>query len=248
MKSLYAVITIVILVIMLAMLFESDKNMSYNEYIASAEKSIKKGDIDKGIIFYNKALKLKNDDKFLHLALGKAYGDMFKKSYDLAYEKYTKALKYGANSGLNIDEELKKYGLECKYMDKAISEYKEVVKLDPLNVEARNYLAVYYLNNHKFDAAIRELNFILKQNSKLSGTYWNLADAYLGIDNYSMAIISIEKGYHVENDYEYYRYKLGEVYFKMKNYEKAYEILNELQNIKSVYYNKLLDYKISCGL
>ena len=241
-------IFIVINVLLFLMGCSTEKNLSFEEYINNANSCVEKGDIDKGIYFYKKAEGVRSNDAAPHLALGKLYNQIWEKSYDETYAKYKEELRRGAKSSLDLNEELKKYGLKYQYKDMALSEYKEVVRIEPNNLDARNYLAIYYLNNKQYTDAIKEYNSILQRDNKSSLVYWHLADAYLRAGDFNHAIEHIENAYKIEKKVDYYQYRLGEVYFKMKNFGKAFQTLSTLRNEKSIYYNKLIDYKISNGM
>jgi len=241
-------ILVVINVLLLLMGCSTQKNMSFEEYIDMANASVEKGDIDKGVYFYKKAEGVRPNDAAPHLALGKLYNQIWEKSYDEAYATYKDKLRSGVKSSLDLNEELKKYGLKYQYKDMALSEYQEVVRIEPGNLDARNYIALYYLNSKQYANAIKEYNSILQYDNKSSLVYWHLADAYLRAGDYNHAIKNIENAYKIEKKFDYYQYRLGEVNFKMKNYKKAFQILSTLRSEKSIYYDRLIDYKISCGM
>lgn len=243
-RNIFVVINILLVLVGCS----SEKKLSFEEYINRANASVEKGDIDKGVYFYKKAEAARPNDVAPHLALGKLYNQIWEKSYEEAYAKYKEELRRGTKSGLDLNEELKKYGLKYQYKDMALSEYKEAVRIEPSNLDAMNYLALYYLNNKQYANAINEYNSILQYDKKSSLVYWHLADAYLRAGDYNHAIENIEKAYKIEKKVDYYQYRLGEVYFKMKNHEKAFQILTTLRNEKSIYYDKLIDYKISNGM
>jgi len=226
----------------------AETKMSFEDYVNKANTSVEKGDIDKGIYFYKKAETTRPNDVVTHLALGRLYNEIYENSYDEAYSKYKEELRRGTNSGLDINEELKKYGLKYHYKDMALSEYKKVLRIEPSNLDARNYLALHYLNNKQYVDAINEYKSILQYNDKSSLVYWHLADAYLRAGNYNQAIENIENAYKLERNIDYYQYRLGQVFFKMQNQEKAFQMLTTLRNKKSIYYNRLIDYKISVGM
>lgn len=226
----------------------AEKNLSFEEYIIKANAYVEKGDIDKGIYFYKKAEAARPNDVAPHLALGKLYNQIWEKSYEEAYAKYKEELRRGTKSGLDLNEELKKYGLKYQYKEMALAEYKEVVSIEPSNLDAMNHLALYYLNSKQYDNAINEYSSILKYDKKSCLVYWHLADAYLRAGDYNHAIENIENAYKIEKKLDYYQYRLGEVYFKMKNHEKAFQMLTTLRNEKSIYYDRLIDYKISNGM
>jgi tetratricopeptide (TPR) repeat protein len=226
----------------------AEKNLLFEEYINKANSYIEKGDFDKGVYFYKKAEGINPNDAATHLALGKLYNQIWEKSYEEAYAIYKEELRRGVKSGLDLDEELKKYGLKYQYKDMALSEYQKVVSIEPSSLDARNYLALNYLNNKQYANAIKEYKSLLQYDNKSSLVYWHLANAYLRAGDYNHAIEHIENAYRIEKKVDYYQYRLGEVYFKMKNHGKAFQMLTTLRNEKSIYYDKLIDYKISNGM
>ena len=243
-KSIFVVIYILLLMVGCS----TEKKLSFDEYLNKANAYVEKGDIDKGIFFYKKAASLRSNDAAPHLALGKLYNQVWEKSYNEAYATYKEELRRGGKSSLDLNEELKKYGLRHQYKDMALAEYQEVIRIDPSNLDARKFMALHYLNNKQYSNAINEYKSILQLDNKSSLVYWHLADAYLRAGDYNHALEHIENAYNIEGKVDYYQYRLGEVYFKMKNHKKAFQILTTLRNEKSIYYNRLIDYKISIGM
>lgn len=224
---------------------EIAEGLSYEEYISRAEQYVSKGDADKAISAYLKALKIKPNDAKIHFTLGQLCDTEWKKSYDLAYNKYRLDTFKNVKRSLDLVEDLKKYGLKNEYKEMALHEFNETIKYSPENRLALEYIATDHLNNKRYNDAISGFNKIVKIAPTSSIAYWHLADSYLQVGSYDLAIENITKAFHIDSDAEFYYYSLGKVFMKMNNYEKGFEMLTKLKNMKSAYYDELLTYRYS---
>ena len=66
--------------------------LSFEEYISKANYYLNKGDAEKAILAYKKALKIKPDDGKTHFALGELYYHEWRLSYDAAQHRYIQDL------------------------------------------------------------------------------------------------------------------------------------------------------------
>lgn len=241
----YSRVVLVIITILFVSGCDIDRGLSFDEYINKANLYINKGDTDKAISCYLKALKIKPTDANTHFALGKLYNDIWKQSYDSAYNKYSLDTFRNEKRSMNLIEDLKKYGLKNEYKDMALHEFLETLKNDPNNSSAREYIANDYLNNKHYNEAIDQYKILIKLDKTSSLMYWHIADAYLHAGKYDMAIENINLAFGIENNKEYYYFRLGQAYYKMNLTEKAFQMLTNLKNMNSAYYDDLLSYKYS---
>ncbi len=218
---------------------QSGDDISPDQYVKIAQQSIDKGDPERAIDAYKKAIELRPDDPRTHLALGKIYLSKWKSSYDAAYKKYELDTFNNVKRSQNLVEDLKRYGLNVEYKESAIREFNETLKYSPNNLYALEFLATEYLNSKRFKEAIAAYNHLIKISQNDSNAYWNIADAYKEIGEYSLAIENLERAVKIDNDREFYFYKMGEVYLKMGDKEKAFEMLSILKKMNSEFRERL---------
>lgn len=224
---------------------EPKDGLSYEEYIKGAQQYVDKGDGERAIPYYKKALKIKPEDAKTHTALGRLYDTESQKSYREAHSKYTLDILTNQNKKRDKDptKELEGYGFKSQYKALALKEYKEAIKLDPDQWNARYFVATDHYNNKRYDEAIKEYIEVLKYNPKCSIAYGMLAQCYLEIGNHVSAKNLFDKQYELDHDQENYFCSLGKAYYIGKDYDKGFEMLMRLKNMKSPYYDQLSNFK-----
>lgn len=229
--------------------FNSDikDGLTYEEYINKANLYLSKGDAEKAILAYKKALQIKSEDGKIHFALGELYEEEWRKSYDLAHQKYqADVLMYpNKRQNKNMTEELRKFGLKDEYKKLALEEYKAVVKYCPENWTARYRIATDHLNNKRYKEAISEYQRVIDLNPDFSNSYGLIGEAYFETNFYDLAIPYLEKAIQLDANYAYAYYTLGKVYLAMRNGEKVNEILEKLKSMNSTYFDELRLYMFS---
>lgn len=121
-----------------------------------AQKFIQKGAIDKAIIEYKAAFELDPKDTSIRLRMGDLYIKIGKK--DVAIKEYTEAAKANSQRGFYL---------------KAIAVYKQILKLDPTNLDVHNKLAELYTKQRLIADAVSEYSFIVtvfERNGKVHET------------------------------------------------------------------------------
>lgn len=218
--------------------------LPYDEYIKIAQQHISKGDNEKAISAYNKALKIKPSDAETHYALGRLYYTEGQQSYKNAFNKYQLDILTNTNKKRNIDQtkDLETFGFKSQYNRLAMQEYSEVIKLSPENWDARYSIATDHMNNKRYKEAIAEYIQVIKYNPKYSSAYNQLGEAYLEVGACNLAIDNFTKGYKLDFDANSYFCDVGRVYIKMNNAEKATEMINRLKGVAH-YYERLTGYQ-----
>jgi Flp pilus assembly protein TadD len=225
-------------------------DLSYDQYIKLARQHYDKNDIDSAIAAYNKDLTIKPDDSKTHFLLGKIYQSEWDKSYQSATQK--KIIYVLNNTNIrydndNSDETLGKFGLKVGYDKLAIDRFRETIKYDPANWEARHYIATDLFNKKQYLQAIDEFNKVVAANPKNGNALTLLGAAYAEVGSYDLAIKSYKQAYHINRDVEFYYFNLGKVYYRMDNIPKAAEMFKKLREMKSQYSERLIDFKNILG-
>lgn len=226
---------------------EPKDGLSYEEYIKGAQQYVDKGDGERAIPYYKKALKIKPEDAKTHTALGRLYDTESQKSYREAHSKYTLDNLTNQNKKRDKDptKELEGYGFKSQYKALALKEYKEAIKLDPDQWNARYFVATDHYNNKRYDEAIKEYVEVLRSNQNCTIAYSLLASSYLGVGQYDLALKNIELAHNLDRDDEYYYFCLGKAYYFMKDENRGFEMERRLKTMSSKYYQNLLDYRFS---
>jgi tetratricopeptide (TPR) repeat protein len=250
MKYPICLFTLFIIVIFISSCDSSSEiktGLSYEEYIKEAQQYESKGDNEKGISAYKKALTIKPNEAKIRTALGRLYDTESQSSYREAFSKYSLDILTNTNKKRNKDQakELEEYGFKSKYHALALLEYSEAIKLSPDQWDARYYIATDHYNNKRYQDAINEYNMVIRDNPKYKAAYILLSNCYLEVGTYNKALENINKAYQLDSDAEYYYYQLGTLYYKLNSYDKGFEMQTKLKNMNSKYYGDLLNYKYS---
>lgn len=110
-------------------------------------------------------------------------------------------------------------------LSKAEKELKVVLKIDKDNPFALNTLGVIYIHEGKYKEAIEVLEKA-SQNELYVGrhlAYGNLGWAYLELGEYQKAVVALKNALREQPKFCVARYRLAEVYYKLREYNKALE-------------------------
>lgn len=222
-----------------------DDGLTYDEYVNRAQQYIAKGDSEKAISSYKKALTIRPNNAQSHFNLGKLYKEEYARTYELAQKRFQSDVLTNQNNHQikDLTAELQRYGLKSEYEKLAMTEFRETIKSAPDNSAARYYIAVDYFNNKKYTDAIDEFKRVVELNPKNSNAYHIMGDAHLAIGSFDLALNDYKRAYENDSDNEYYYYKLGRVYVKMNDGEKTAEMFQKLKDMKSSYADRLMTYK-----
>lgn len=220
-----------------------EEGLSFEEYSRKAAQYINENEIDKAILYYEKALKVKSWDARTHYILGEIYDREYNKSLDEAQKKYTiHILTHPSPSKKTYrasTEELEKYGLKRGYKEMAIKEFKVVLKYEPENWRALYYIAVNYFNEKQFKEAIETFNRIIELNPEFSNSYGLIGEAYMEMGSYDFAEAHLKTAVKLEPNFARNYYRLGLVYRRMNNGDKVNEMLSKLKSMNSPLYDEL---------
>jgi tetratricopeptide (TPR) repeat protein len=213
------------------MMVGCEKGLTFDEYMKKGEDYTSQSRNDKAIEAYKKAVRIKSSDANAHYALGCLY---FKELVSMNHQQ--------AFNAKEVEEQKEK---RRKLTESMTQEYKQVLDIDPLNWNARYMIATELYNNHRYQEAIEEYKQVIKYNPKYSTAYGMLAESYLAIDNPAIAKENFDKEYQLDHDQENYLCSLGKAYYMAKDYNKGFEMLMRLKEMKSPYYNHLFDFKLA---
>lgn len=223
-----------------------DNNLTVDKHLSRAEEFLSRGDIDKAISEYEKALAIEPSNGLLHYTLGEVYFRKWLLSSESARRKYSYDMVRHPNKIPRSDiteEELsriyEKYGLDNTLKELAINEFALAIKCDPNLWMARYHIATNELNDRHYDKAIEEYKEVIKVNPSYSNAYSLLGEAYFKTGDYRAAIESLKKAIEIEPDAGIAYYRIGLVYLQMGDRDRALESLDKLKELQSSFYNDL---------
>jgi len=201
---------------------------AYNAYNNLGNAYYEKGELDKAIYEYNRALSLKTNYAGAYNNLGIAYAD--KGMVDEAIAHYKKAL------AINPNYAEAHYSLGNTYVEKgepdnAISEYKKAIDIKPDYADAHNNLGLVYEKEGLLDKAISHYQIVLTGNPNFIEAHNNLGIAYADKDMVDEAILNYKKALALDPNFAEAHYNLGNAYVEkgesdnaISEYEKALAI------------------------
>ena len=111
-----SILTLVLIFNILGMIgcesaYDVEEGLSYEEYINRAVQNLNKGEVDRSIALYRKALTIKPEDAKTHYILGDLYYREWRRSYESAQHKaqYKLLMKQNRKNIGDITKELEKY-------------------------------------------------------------------------------------------------------------------------------------------
>ncbi len=121
---------------------------------------------------------------------------------------------------------VKHYSLAEKYVDErqfeqAISEFTEVLKIDPQAFEAYTGIGFVYIELGKYEQALENFNKAIEINPDYAQAYDNIGVVYWLQRQYQQAIPYFEKAIYVNPDYLPAITNLGSIYILLNRYPEA---------------------------
>jgi len=118
------------------------------------------------------------------------------------------------------------YGRAIDFLQKgkyeqAIQDLKQVVAVQPDNVDAYNYLGNAYLKQNKTKEAIETFALAARLNPAAPDSYNNLAKSYLQANNYDEAEKQLKRAAQLDPRATYAPYTLGHLYVQTKRFQEA---------------------------
>ncbi len=216
----------IFLFITVATVLGCESRLTFEELMEKGGRYTAKGDAERAIEAYRKAVAQKPDDTAAHEALGNAY-----------YQEIVTIYRQSANNAKDW-EQIKRQGSELREL--AVAEYKKVLQKNKDNWKIRYRVAVELFNQKKYKESIPELQQVIQSNSKYAVAYSVLASCYLGEGEYDLALSNIEQAHDLDNDDGHYYFCLGKAYYFMNNTNRGFEMETRLKDIRSVYYRQLI--------
>ena len=212
------------------------------KYITLGDNFFKEGKFDESIAEYKKALEIKPRDDILN-KLGQAHQQkrLAGKSEEqpAKIDTFTSKKTLDEMPRLETEQELsieELYDRGISYydkgmIDKAIEEFKEVLELDPEDVETHHHLGNAYADKEMFDEAISIYKKIVEKNPEFIDVYLSLGTLYLDMDMVDEAISLCKQAISANSDDSFLCFHLGEAYVRNEQYEEAITAFNKAISI-----------------
>ena len=221
---------------------EKPTSEDIDKYITLGDNYFKEGKFDEAIIEYKKALEIEPRDDILN-KLGQAHqqkrlaGKPEEQPAKIDTFKSKKTLDempgLEGEQDLSI-EELYDRGIsyyDKGMIDKAIEEFKEVLELDPDDIETHYHLGNAYADKEIFDEAISIYKKVIEKNPEFIDAYLSLSTLYLDMDMVDEAISLCNQAISANPDDSFLCFHLGEAYVRNEQYEEAITAFNKAISI-----------------
>jgi len=221
---------------------EKPTSEDIEKYITLGDNYFKEGKFDESIAEYKKALEIKPRDDILN-KLGQAHQQkrLAGKSEEqpAKIDTFTSKKTLDEMPRLETEQELsieELYDRGISYydkgmIDKAIEEFKEVLELDPEDVETHHHLGNAYADKEMFDEAISIYKKIVEKNPEFIDVYLSLGTLYLDMDMVDEAISLCKQAISANPDDSFLCFHLGEAYVRNEQYEEAITAFNKAISI-----------------
>ena len=221
---------------------EKPTSEEIDKYITLGDNYFKEGKFDEAITEYKKALEIKPRDDILN-KLGQAHQQkrLAGKSEEQPAKIDTFKSKKTLDEMLGLEreqdlsiEELYDRGIsyyDKGMIDKAIEEFKEVLELDPDDIETHYHLGNAYADKEIFDEAISIYKKVIEKNPEFIDAYLSLSTLYLDMDMVDEAISLCNQAISANPDDSFLCFHLGEAYVRNEQYEEAITAFNKAISI-----------------
>lgn len=177
-----------------------------------------KGEYDRSILEYNKAIENDPGNALAYFNRGVIYYD--KGENDRAILDYTKAIEIN----LKFHEAYYNRGIiyanKGEY-DRAILDYTKAIEINPKYTDAYINRGGVYEDKGEYDQAIQDYTKIIEINPEYAGAYYNRGRAYYERDEYVRAIFDFKKAIEIDPNDAFAYLNRAEVYTELGKSEEA---------------------------
>jgi len=177
-----------------------------------------KGELDKALQYYNRAIELKPDDKPSIYNRAVLYGDL--KMFDLALQDYTRAIELRPNfvqaycNRGAIFSKLRDY-------DRAIIDCNKAIELQPGFTNAYSNRGNVYKELQDYECAIRDFNRAIELNPGLAEAYNNRGLVYDDMKDYERALADFSQAIELKPNFVEAYVNRGNACLLLGYYERA---------------------------
>jgi len=183
-----------------------------------------KGDDDKALNLYQKALKLSPTNAEIYNSIGKSF--YWKGDNDAAMEMFEKALKLD-NKLADAYRNIGSIYTDNQENEKAMEYCQKALSLDKNNHQIYNNLGLVYMNLQDYETALKHFQKALEINDTEAYIWANIANAYLGLNNGSSAEVAALQALAIDPENSFNLGVAGCAANLAQNYEDAIQYLEE---------------------
>ena len=198
-----------------------------------------KGELDKAIQNYDKAIELKPDFFIIYNNRGIAYSK--KGDFDKAIQDFTTAIEIkpdyaeAYNNRGNAYVGKRDFDKAIQNYDKAIQNYDKAVEIKPRLAEAYSNRGVAYHEKHDSDKAIQDFTTAIEIKPDYAEAYNNRGFAYSEKRDFDKAIQNYGKAIEIKPDYAEAYNNRGIVYRRKGDFDKAIQNYDKAIELKPDY-------------
>jgi tetratricopeptide (TPR) repeat protein len=197
-----------------------------------------KGDHDRAMEQFQKALNIIPDYSDALIAIGKEYS--FRKDFENALLYYQKAL-FKSPSNSDLFNNIGNVYLNMKSYKKAFQSYKEAAAIDPKNPSAYNNMGAVCIVTDQMEQAAWYINKALELDPNYVEAHYNLGLVAEKTGNIEQAIVHFQNTLQLNPDYTTAHKNLGKIFFQSGNLPQAKQHFEQDARLSpddaSAYYN-----------
>ena len=197
-----------------------------------------KGDLDKAIQHYDKAIELKPDFAAAYNNSGVDYGK--KDEFDKAIQHYDKAIELKPDFFRAYSNRGTAY-FQKGELDNAIKDFTKTIELHPVYADAYSNRGTAYFQKGELDNAIKDFTTAIERNPDSATAYSNRGVAHSKKDEFDKAIQNFDKAIQLKQDYADAYCNRGEAWMHLREWDKAKA---DLTLAKNMGYNIIASFQI----
>ncbi len=192
----------------------------------------RKGEHDRALEDYSKAIELKPDYADAYHDRGVTYGR--KGEYDRALENFSKAIELKPDDADAYHNRGVAYNKKGEH-DRALEDFSKAIELKPDYAEAYNNRGLSYNRKGEYDRALEDHNKAIELKLDYAGAYNNRGIIYGTKDEYDRALEDFSKAIELDSDYAEAYHNRGLAYFSKSDYGRAIEGYDKAIELKTDY-------------
>ena len=204
-----------------------------NRYFLEGRKLQAKGQKQKAIASYQKAIELDPPYAEAYWRLAGAYGGRTLEAYPKKAEALRKAMRLADRFSVRdrFAVEAEYYSMTRYRYGQAIDVYKRWLRLYPNDIDAHNGLGRLYLDIEQWDQAVSQFQWVTKSAEAGPSAYLNLASAYINPGQYDQAQQALEDCLKRFGDNAGVYLKLALVHQYQGDFATAHKIIDKAMSL-----------------
>jgi tetratricopeptide (TPR) repeat protein len=198
------------------------------DHLTRGNSYFKKGDYDRAITEYNKAIEINPKYAWAYNSRGVAYSA--KGQYDHGIADFNRAIEINPKYANAHRNRGCAYRAKGQY-DHAIADYNKAIEIKPKFWAAYYNRGIAYRAKGQYDNAIADYNKAIEINPRSVDAYNNRGVAYSAKGQYDHAIADYNKGIEINpRSVDAYNNR-GVAYYFKREYDKAWEDVHKVQSL-----------------